>query len=1015
MLLPQMAGAQTSYTGKELVYHAFANARYAAHYKDTEYLEEDNNTYGTSGIDTYENVFANDYEGLYSELEGITSTSGTEVIVKNFDDDATITTTTINDGKAHIYKIAKWKTLTISGTLKVCGSSQLLILAADAYIYVTNSGKIQSGGNNSSEGIGNVCILGKDGHPALVHGDNSIYRSSETTPFVNAGAAMAFNYVKIYNFKIANTQSGVISNNSSLRGAQVRLFIANSEICNLEARGNVRAFIHDSGDTKNYANPSHNVYKSRIYLYGCNIHDNTKGFSTNTNVYGYNSAFISSGIIGGHHESSSPYRIKNCTFTNNKSNSLSGGVISWNTQTTNHTYVIGCTFTNNQSYNETSTGGTGGAISCRAPMVIKRCRFEGNYAKNGGGAIVVRCPSTGGTGTEVRDLIIGLEDKNTNGLNVVLELDAETEFVNNTTDGAGGAILVEARTATIYNTSKTFYYIVRKADLSLTIDGSTFERNYAAKGGGAIAMSLDYGTKDDPVVTYAQKTNSKDPEKVYRDYKTGIIIKGNTLIDGNHATENGGAIYMENVNGCDGHSNNGIQILKDGSNGTPILQNNYAVNGGAIYSNVGTGDFVVETGNFTNNYATENGGGVAISHGNISLKGGTFSGNYALKGGGLWTDGSGVCELYNALKLQENKIGKTEGGNYQASSEGSDLYTANSEAHYDLAENVNYGNICVQRGTAGHMIKLNGHSYNNYKARPDITLTGEGANGVLAVQDLEWVNVVNMIRDNQTENGGYSINPDSPANLLTDSRFTWTGDDATKTTTETYGMAYSRTDRLNRYGTVMLPFAATIMDNVTLYEIVSIEQGILSLHEVKEPERNKPYIYKIENADDENAATKNYSMHLATNKNTQLAKTELSTSDFKYFPDNSRYQFIGKYTLQEQIPTNGDYDIYYFKNDGTTSGFYHKSAGTITVNPYRGYITLKKGPASPAPPRMLVLSFDDEATGIGCMQVNMADIVRTEYFSTDGTRLAVPLSHGITIIRHHYSDGTSDTRKVRGI
>ncbi|MBQ0046662.1 MAG: hypothetical protein KBT33_04005 [Prevotellaceae bacterium] len=532
------------------------------------------------------------------------------------------------------------------------------------------------------------------------------------------------------------------------------------------------------------------------------------------------------------------------------------------------------------------------------------------------------------------------------------------EIYNNHTDGMGGAICSVWRN-----------YADNSYKMTVNISDNVKFYNNSASQGGAIYMA--YGNLN----------------------MTGGEMYGNSVIPGNFS-------YTEGIKNSTEQKT--IEVESTGE-------------GGAIYA--ANGNVSIDgTAYLHDNSATGKGGAIFISpqaSNRTDLKGGTIKNNSAGLGGGLCTDANGDakgnCYLYNNLNLSDNTI---ENSSPVA---GSDLATVSADAYFTLAEDVNYGNICVQRGTAGNMIKLNNHSYNNYKARPDITLTGEGANGVLAVQDLEWVNVVNMIRDNETQNGGYSVNPDSPDRLLTDSRFAWTGDDATKTTTETYGMAYSRTDRPNRYGTVMLPFAATIMDNVTLYEIVSIEQGILSLHEVKEPERNKPYIYKIENADDESAEPKNYSMHLATNKNTQLAETELSASEFKYFPDNSRYQFIGKYTLEREIPTNGDYDIYYFKNDGTTSGFYHKSAGTITVNPYRGYITLKKDLASPAPPRMLALSFDDEATGIGCMQVNMADIVRTEYFSTDGTRLAAPLSHGITIIRHHYSDGTSDTRKVRGI
>lgn len=41
-----------------------------------------------------------------------------------------------------------------------------------------------------------------------------------------------------------------------------------------------------------------------------------------------------------------------------------------------------------------------------------------------------------------------------------------------------------------------------------------------------------------------------------------------------------------------------------------------------------------------------------------------------------------------------------------------------------------------------------------------------------------------------------------------------------------------------------------------------------------------------------------------------------------------------------------------------------------------------------------------------------AEIIGTDYYTTDGIHLAAPLPHGITIIRHRYSDGTTNIRKV---
>lgn len=956
VLLPERVGAQKSYSDKELVYHALANARYAAHYKDAEYLEEDNVTYGASGIDTYTDDFADAYDNLYSSLEAITT--GTEVIVTEYNADETITTTNINDGKAHIYKVANGKKLTVNGVLTVRNSSQLIILAADAEVYLTRAGKLLSGGNttNSSDG-GNICILGKNEHPALVHGRADLDRTAKDShipvPFEIIRGAMHFNYTKIYDFTTLDTHGGLIYPNTGSCHAQVRLFMANTEITNLLAKGDVRAFIHDGGSADDAKNESSVVHKSRIYLYNCNVHDNTKQSSSSNNA-----AFISSGIIGGHHESSSAYRIKNCTFTNNKSNSLSGGVVSWNTQTTNHTYIIDCTFTNNQSYNdnpERLDAGTGGAISCRAPMIIKRCVFDGNSSTRGGGAIVVRCPSTTGTGTATRDLIKNIEDKK-GKLNVSLELDNETIFRNNTTDGNGGAILVEAKTAIISGTG--FSYTIKKADLSLTIDGAKFENNSADKGGGAIAMSLDYGSS--------------------LNYETGITIKGNAIIDGNHADENGGAIYMENVNGCDGHANNGISIIRDGNSGTPVVKNNIAENnGGAVYFNVQKGDIRLEVGDVHDNSAKY--------------------------GGALWTigsEGTGKCILYDDLNLHGNT---TTLSGYEG--KGSDLYTDADGAYFTLGEDVTYGPISVQRGTAGHMIDLNGHKYNDNLALPGITLTGAGSDGVFALCGDGWVNVVHALRDNGSTGGGNSSVLDYPTSLASDTRLS--GDVTDNTLHQTYGLAYSRTGRANSYGTVMVPFTPSIYANVKLYSVTAVTDEGLVLREVAVAQPNVPYIYRITTPD---ADGHTYSMYLATNQNLNMDLSTIHDGNYIAHAGNGT-QLIGRYVTDSSIAGKTgttDNGIYYLKDDS----FSH-STGTITVNPYRAY--LKVPPTTPDSPARseLPLVFDDTADGISMPVASVIDILRTEYYTLDGRRLAAPQRGTVTLRVDTYTDGTVTTRKVR--
>ena len=96
-------------------------------------------------------------------------------------------------------------------------------------------------------------------------------------------------------------------------------------------------------------------------------------------------------------------RAASCTFTGTRSTSVNeGGVISfWS----NRLELEDCTFSDN------ATGGSGGAVICRADsLLIRNCTFDGNESYDGsGGAVWVEAGAVGIEGTRFRGNRAGLE------------------------------------------------------------------------------------------------------------------------------------------------------------------------------------------------------------------------------------------------------------------------------------------------------------------------------------------------------------------------------------------------------------------------------------------------------------------------------------------------------------------------------------------------------------------------------------------------------------------------------
>ena len=168
-------------------------------------------------------------------------------------------------------------------------------------------------------------------------------------------------------------------------------------------------------------------------------------------------------------------------------------------------------------------------------------------------------------------------------------------FENNTLDGNGTCILIDAK--------------------HITIEDSTFTGNNATGNGGAI-----YVTKDASDINLVNSEfNDNNATLGGAVYNNGALtIKESSSFTGNNATM-GGAVY----------NNATLTIIKSDFTG------NNATLGGAVYNNA---TLTINDSQFTTNNATY--GGAVFSNAKVTIRGTGFTGNSAVYGGALFLNAS---------------------------------------------------------------------------------------------------------------------------------------------------------------------------------------------------------------------------------------------------------------------------------------------------------------------------------------------------------------------------------------
>ena len=420
---------------------------------------------------------------------------------------------------------------------------------------------------------------------------------------------------------------------------------------------------------------------------------NTDGSLIITNsIFKDNSAYYGGAIY-----SSKNVSVKNCTFINNKAEGsgvqqCKGGAIHSNSkvEVDNSTFIgnyahdyggaiyADTVHTNSKSYfiNNVAADNDGGAIYTQSVYIVETV-FDGNSACRSGGAIF-----------------------NTNGITA-----KNSTFRNNKAEGAsvlqcyGGAIYVE------------------KLDVMVIVDNCTFIANHAADYGGAITGFASFSVSSSIFIDNSAGDNCGGA--IYAK-KSGVIgvsdeIKiVNSIFEGNHAYDDGGAIYTTSTNvnvknstfknnyaegasvsQCHGgaiasetNADYGGNCILKIDNSTFIGNHAYDY-GGAIYADIIT--WVNTPSYFINNYVNDNqGGAIYTNKFNTDVSNAVFIGNEAKAnddGGAIYINKENHV-TFTKCAFKDNKCGD----------EGGAIYLDSSKSHLTLKNNYFIGNKAGDEG-----------------------------------------------------------------------------------------------------------------------------------------------------------------------------------------------------------------------------------------------------------------------------------------------------------------------------
>ena len=217
-----------------------------------------------------------------------------------------------------------------------------------------------------------------------------------------------------------------------------------------------------------------------------------------------------------------------------------------------------------------------------------------------------------------------------------------------------------------------------------TISGGSIYGCTAEKGGAVYMNGGKFYLKGGTIggSDIASANNAQSGAGIYMDNGTFYLQGGN--VNYNKATSNGGGLYM---NGGTFNFNQGM------------VEGNQAVDGAGAYMAGGTFTMADETGftgdkKFTENMASNNGGGVYLKDCNPKFTKGTVSGNQAVNGGGFYVEAntSNPTVTMGQVIVSGNTATTGNGGGFAVIGTASKTATINITGKTDILNNTAGGN-----------------------------------------------------------------------------------------------------------------------------------------------------------------------------------------------------------------------------------------------------------------------------------------------------------------------------------
>lgn len=397
---------------------------------------------------------------------------------------------------------------------------------------------------------------------------------------------------------------------------------------------------------------------------------------------------------------------------------------------TNATLIDGFTIRGGHAGGSGAANESGGGVYALGAPVIRNCNFEQNYALMSGGGLYL-----GGSGSEGALIENCLFEKNRadkpfdaggglyvgnvegNGVSV-----SECRFIENEGGRGGGLACIDAN---LQVANSTFMGNVNErqggglwcwqntSNLSLEVDGCTFEGNQSSFGGGLYFVS-SAGVQNDSLIVSNSifVDNTVVPNSIGWDQAGGAINTGigegsfnNTiLIDNcgfynNSSTQSGGGISS----GMQGDLNN-YQITNSVFSGNTAAYNG---SGFSVFLGGLNNQLDMQSCAFSENEAQLSGGGAFVlaneiaGQSNVMINGCTFSQNTSSDGSGLLVQSRGQnieIEVKNSQFLQNTAMdyAASAAADFYGTGGGTGTFTVDS-CHFE--GNYSYWSGGVEMGT----------------------------------------------------------------------------------------------------------------------------------------------------------------------------------------------------------------------------------------------------------------------------------------------------------------------------